>query len=113
MRTCSPRASSPPSLRSAISWARREGRPTSTPSPAAWQRASGWRPAALTQPPTPTALPFTSHLQLTDVPTIGRPYAVGTSPGKRFVALFPVKPYPWSVSYTHLRAHETVLDLVC
>eukprot|EP00656_Telonema_subtile_P008728 TRINITY_DN1407_c0_g1_i4.p1 TRINITY_DN1407_c0_g1~~TRINITY_DN1407_c0_g1_i4.p1 ORF type:complete len:140 (-),score=28.87 TRINITY_DN1407_c0_g1_i4:4-423(-) len=45
------------------------------------------------------------------VPTVNR--AIAGLPADKVVADAPQLNIPGAVSYTHLRAHETVLDLVC
>src|SRR5450759_4235706 len=42
-----------------------------------------------------------------------RPGQVGAPAGRRRGVDSPARTTPWSVSYTHLRAHETRHDLVC
>eukprot|EP00657_Telonema_sp_P-1_P003093 TRINITY_DN17351_c0_g1_i1.p1 TRINITY_DN17351_c0_g1~~TRINITY_DN17351_c0_g1_i1.p1 ORF type:complete len:136 (-),score=84.13 TRINITY_DN17351_c0_g1_i1:95-502(-) len=44
---------------------------------------------------------------------LGRPVGTTIYPGMQITSVFIWKVLTMAVSYTHLRAHETVLDLVC
>src|SRR5664280_2734769 len=86
--------------------------------PAALKAASGTRCSVLPMPSRPSALASRLAGSTVRTSTLDPWVTAAMSADAAAVVVLPTPPGPHattisSVSYTHLRAHETVLDLVC